>query len=400
MNFSRSILFGVTWGIVGSIVLLDGATSYAQVRVRVNAADVDEERPEPPPRRRGRWVENPNDEVQPPRVASFNEMMRLMLEDGQLVLRTSLPGTTGSFRMTQVTVQDFPGMVQVRVIGESNDDQQWLAPQQFYLSASNQTQDGRGRHLAVNVAPGLVSLNRTLSSQQQHRTVRLTQTTNPHMLGFVQEPVVLSVTIQDTRNRSADTQNYPAASFEELRRKWPQEVDEHLRPMLQELGQEHLFAVDPYVGWQVFSDAIRPDPRVERAVLGLIGDLGHDDYKTRDRASEQIARMGHEAALVVMRLDRDKLDLDLEQRSRLDALLAPYRTLSDAEALKRRDDPTFLMDCLCGPDVRIRAIALQRLQRLLGEPLNVDINADDKTRFAEVARLRSHVHQAAQNAQK
>jgi hypothetical protein len=176
--------------------------------------------------------------------------------------------------------------------------------------------------------------------------------------------------------------------FTTLLHEHPQEVEEFLRPMLRELGQEAVFAPEPLVAWQVFADQWSLPEKLSADVSALLPSLDADDAAVRERASKQLADLGRDVAVALMQLDRTKLSA--EQNTRIDAVLAAHTRLSPAEATQRRSDVSFLLDCLYCDDEHFRAAALERLRAVCSRP--IDFNPQlpgGGPREAAVAALRT-----------
>jgi hypothetical protein len=198
----------------------------------------------------------------------------------------------------------------------------------------------------------------------------------------------LSVYRTSTTGEEIENVTLKADSFDQLRREHPREIEQILRPLLQVMHQEMLFAADPFIAWQVFAEQWKPDAKVKQEVEQRLAVLGDADGKARDRALRELAELGSPAALFIRHLNRD--GMNLEQNARLDALTAGYAWLSDREAAKLRDDPGFLFDCLMCPDKAIRPIAKAHLDKLFpGKTIEVDVNADTSALVAAVGQARA-----------
>ncbi len=181
-----------------------------------------------------------------------------------------------------------------------------------------------------------------------------------------------------------------AANIMELRRKYPAEIARYLEPIFRDLHQESVLAqVDSRLAWQVFAPLYQPEPTVENNVKQLAANLDAENYGDREKASKDLQKLGAPAALVLMRLPR--ANMSDEQQTRIDALIAPFKPLSDDEAKKLRSDKFFLMDCLYGDDPQIRAWALAELQKALGRAVAINIDAPQAQREEAVAALRSSI---------
>ncbi len=79
-----------------------------------------------------------------------------------------------------------------------------------------------------------------------------------------------------------------------------------------------------------------------------------------------MADLGLAGATAILRLDdhHTRLDLSAEQNRELDSILSLWRTVPQENAAPLRNDRQFLLDCLSSEDATVRAVALQRLQKL------------------------------------
>jgi hypothetical protein len=87
----------------------------------------------------------------------------------------------------------------------------------------------------------------------------------------------------------------------------------------------------------------------------------------------------------------DQKNLSDEQRGRIDAFVAQFRTVAPEQAERYRRDPDFLLDCLFADDEAIRVRALEQLRKLTGKSIEFDVSANEETRLAAIEKLRSLV---------
>ncbi len=203
-------------------------------------------------------------------------------------------------------------------------------------------------------------------------------------------------TVQLTVNEFSSTQNHPpqricieAPDFWTLVRLHPQECEQYVRPLLRELGQEAVFAPDPLVAWQVFSDQWKADADVQSKVTALLPQLEEPDYRVRERVVRSLVALGRPGAAVMVHLDRTRLSP--QQNAQVDRALLPFAQLPVSEATKLRTDPSFLLDCLYEDDLPIRQAALNALQRLVGPRVDMDVNASLDARVPAVAAARTRL---------
>jgi hypothetical protein len=153
-----------------------------------------------------------------------------------------------------------------------------------------------------------------------------------------------------------------AASFVDLRRTYPTDVNRLIRPLARDLGvEDRMFAVDPLSAWQVLGADAPSDTKTEDSVKKVLTDLDAQDFKQRLAAQRRLEEMGEPAALALYRLDRSKLSP--EAAGAIESFLAGYHPLTDAEAAKLGHDPDFLLDVLFCDDPELRRLAAGRLEK-------------------------------------
>ena len=184
------------------------------------------------------------------------------------------------------------------------------------------------------------------------------------------------------------------SSLPELCRDYPQEVNQHLRPIFRLLGQEAAaFSVEPPVAWQVLGSHWTPDAATVAAADDAVLRLGADSFQKREDAMRDLHALGQPAAVYLM--NRAEEHLTPEQSMRLDLFLSPYRPLSDDEAARLASDPDFLLDCLYCDDGTLRQLALDQLRRAVAKPVSVDMKSDAASRQAQIEGLRQSLEESA-----
>lgn len=320
-----------------------------------------------------------------------HEVFQLRVEDGGLVLRTTMPPTPADEFQT-VELAGVGGSAEVTNSGggggtAAHEAGRAVVPNLFKLEVSNNDRPGQRVGLLVSWHDGTLDVQRSVHYTGANRYTRLTRLLASRNPEFGTGP-----SVQLMVNENGDVGREPLelylreADFFTLRRKHPAAADEHLRPLLRELGQEAVFAPEPRVAWQVFADRWQPDDALVRAVKQLLPRLDADDARDREAASVRVAELGQEAVLVLMQLDRTPLSA--EQNSRIDVLIADHTPLDRAEAERLRADVPFLLDCLNGDDPRTRAAALDLLRQAVSEPVEFDTRLAVPARGASVAALR------------
>jgi hypothetical protein len=177
-----------------------------------------------------------------------------------------------------------------------------------------------------------------------------------------------------------------SADFQTLLREHGHEVEQYVRPLFRQLGQESALAPDGRVAWQVLADHWQPDPELAKKVRDLLPTLNDGDFHARDNALAQLESMGMQGAAVLLHMDR--LGLSPEQNLLIDRTLAPFAQLSPRDATRLRSDTDFLMDCLYVANPDVRAAALDRLKQVTGKELSFDLNAPEAARPAAISELR------------
>jgi hypothetical protein len=190
------------------------------------------------------------------------------------------------------------------------------------------------------------------------------------------------------------------ATVADLSVDYPQPVDAYLRPIFRLFHQEQAaFAVDPATAYQVFAGLWKDDAptvavvnRVAPQADAAVAALGSDSYADREAALGKLRDLGEPAALHLADINLQKLNP--EQAMRVELFLAPYLPLPDVMVVRLQSQPSFLLDCLTNSDGAIRRMALARLGRVLGKPIDLDVADNNAALEDAVTQLR-----AALNAQ-
>jgi hypothetical protein len=238
-------------------------------------------------------------------------------------------------------------------------------------------------HTSVSQVPGQLMLSQDWDqlSDETH-TVQLIQSTR--QMGEGENRVTLYVQI--TGSPPVDLR-LGAQNIVELRRQYPGETARYVDPIFRTLRQEGLLArVDPKLAWQVFSFAFTPSSDLDSRLKNILPRLDAPSYPERQAASAELEQLGQPAALLLMREDRK--NLSDEQRTRIDAFIAKYKIVNDAEAKRLRGDRDFLLDCLYSDDAVIRREALTELRKVTGQAIKFNENAPPEQRLETIARLR------------
>ncbi|HEX8911680.1 MAG TPA: hypothetical protein VF796_04925, partial [Humisphaera sp.] len=227
----------------------------------------------------------------------------------------------------------------------------------------------------VQASAAYLRLERRVESDRGYATVMLRQDTARSPDGQeVAAPVNLYVT---RAGAAAGPRSISAASFAALCQDHPAEVEADLRPLLSRLGQEHLFAPDPRVAWQVLNAYWPTDPVAARAVGAVLPRLLEPDFATREAAVRDLIALGRPGAAAMLRLDRRALTP--EQSVLVGRALAGYHRLPEARAERLRSDRTFLVDCLLSDDADVRRAGLAQLKVVVGGTVDVAFDPDAPT---------------------
>src|SRR2546421_2840903 len=312
----------------------------------------------------------------------IEDVVKLTIREKDLVVTTTLPPTDD----TRVIVPGMPGIARVKYSPGNNAPNQPPAAGQFSFENRDYTVPyAVATFTSVSDAAGTVTLAQDWeTADDQLYSVQLLQhgpqqpEGEPHVSMYVR----ITEPLTDLRIN--------ANSIVDLRREHPAEAAKYLDPILRALKQEGLLArVDPKLAWQVFADAYKPSPPLLSQIDAAVKKLDADDFQQREAASKQLEALGQDAALALR--NRDRRGLSEEQRTRLDAFLAKFKTVPEPEAARLRQDRDFLLDCLACEDQGIRARALAELRKITGRPIAFDPAADEQTRLAAIVKLRDEV---------
>lgn len=162
-----------------------------------------------------------------------------------------------------------------------------------------------------------------------------------------------------------------AESFQELSRREPELFNAFVRPMLLEIGLEAVVGGDVRkVATQLFLPELPVEAGVQEKVAELAAQLDSPEFEVREQAQRELEAMGRPAATALSKLAGEK-QLSMEQMSRVENILAPFRVLTDEEARARRDNVEFLREAaaLAGSpeDEALAQLAAARLKELGAE---------------------------------
>lgn len=320
------------------------------------------------------------------------DLFWIRVESKELVLRTPLP-TTPPPGFVKVKLAGLGAWVRVQVMGGAPRHKPFVVPQYFNLVCNDYSHPRQA--LLLNVSAGMqgLSISQSVQTPDGLDLVQLNQ--QQTLPGTARSRIVQFVVTHSPTDRASATTTLPftAPDFFTLLREHPREVEQHLRPLMHELGQEAVFAPDASVAWQVFAEHWEPSSAAAAKVNALLPSLDSSDFRDRERAQSELNSMGREGAAALIRLNR-KL-LSAEQNVRVDQVLTPYRQLTVKEALRLRSDRAFLLDCLYCDDPEICSAALSRLREMTGQEIPFDLDARLNPRIAAVNALREKLTGAA-----
>ena len=173
------------------------------------------------------------------------------------------------------------------------------------------------------------------------------------------------------RDRRATLRSLPMTS-RALRREYPPEVDEFVRPLLREIRQEAAFAPDPATAWQVLADKWPFDESLLGRMRRNYPRLESEDFRQREAAAGRLLRLGRDALLAIRRMDRAPLPPNKTPVStRWPTTTSPCPA---AAPTVLRGDVAFLLDCLYADEAIARRLA-SHLSCAGGSPLELNVNA-------------------------
>lgn len=300
----------------------------------------------------------------------IDQLFQLRLEGNRLVLETRLPPTRAYSSMrAELEGFAFPAVIARSRLGRAGASQ-------FEFVLDDYADPDAFARLHILSRPGMLHLDKMDQRFDGTTRVRLIQG---------DRQVHLAVFDRDrTRNLTLVADDFAA-----LRRQYPNEVDQFVRPLLREIRQEAAFAPDPATAWQVLADGWPFDASMIGRVQAELPALESEDFRQREAAAGRLLRLGREAVLAIRRMDR--APLTAEQNARLDAVADHYEPLPRRRAAALRGDVTFLLDCLYADEAIARRLALARLSELVGRPLELDVDAPLETRIPLVDQLRREV---------
>jgi hypothetical protein len=325
-----------------------------------------------------------------PGKKKIEDILRVVNEHGKLVMKSPLFEADAANRLrnrqVRVEVEGFEGYCTLMV--------QPITRDLYYFTFANMAYpDLEGMsNFQINAQPGYVQISRSFNSLTKNFTINLIQSEGREVFGQA-DGVQLGIYGGENNGRATVSVSVSEPDFATLRRKHPREVDQHLRPLLRDLKLQNLFAVEPIMAWQVFSQDWKGNPAVAARITTLLPEMEADDYHQRDAAHQELRKLGPEAALVIYRMNRESLTT--EQNTQLDTILAEYSFMSRPEAHRLLRDVEFLLDCLYSDDEQVRATAVKHLRATTHREIAFDTKDDEQNRAARIEALRAELNRGA-----
>lgn len=307
------------------------------------------------------------------------ELVQIKLRDADLEISTPLGSTDESV----VKIPGLPGLSKINVTTFAGPGGPDPAVMVRFANMDFTPDDVIYVLTEVSQTPGQLMLSQSFARlDDQTHNITLIQNTRELAEGETR----VSMYVQITAEPPVDLR-LGADSIVDLRRKHPAEVAKYVDPIFRTLRQDGLLSrVDPRLAWQVFSDTFAPDEKLKSEVNALLLKLGAEGFADRESASQSLEQLGQSAALALMHADRSALNE--EQLGRLDAFLAKFKVVPDADAARMKSDRDFLLDCLFLDDQALRQRALEQLRKVTNQPIDFDVNASEEQRLTAITRLR------------
>ena len=322
--------------------------------------------------------------LSPAGPAALSELFRGELQDGFLIVETSLPpdrrrtvrplaGDADASAVITIGAPG-PGGRAAAVAAANGPATRPFAAEPISLIVRRAGGPSPGdfvtyTHLDANLLDGQVVLARDRESLARTENVHLNQL---RVGADADEPAVSLQINRSYSQEPAKSSNVrvEAESLADLRRREPALFEEFVRPMLAEVGLSSAFDGEVRAAaTQLFLDKLAVDAATTRRVEELVPQLDADGYAERAAAQAALESLGRPGATALLKFE--SAALSPEQASRVAAALSPYRPLSAEQAEQRGEDAGFLRNVAKldgGPDdAALRDLAAARLGEL-GDP--------------------------------
>jgi hypothetical protein len=313
----------------------------------------------------------------------LSQIFDLIVDRDQLVLVPKMGSTNGDPKRVEIT--DFPGIASVRVGTDKDAPTQINSMQiQHYSFTGPGVREKITQLLApptyLHIAQGIdaeaysvdVSLMRQPEDQSDPNSKIITAM-YVTKFGPDEGDVVAKLSLK-------------ADSFVALRRKYPRETQTYLVPILRDLHQTKVLAVDPLVAGQVLGGKSKVSDEALKKIKAAMAKFDSDKFQERESAAKELQALGGEAAMYLR--DAPRTGWSQEQSNGVDAFLAKFGAIAPEEAEKLAASPAFLLDVLYSDDASLRQAAIARLKKLAkGNPIDFDNSASEETRFDQIDHL-------------
>ena len=317
---------------------------------------------------------------------NVSEVVQIDVKDNDLIVSTHLPATEEAVVRT-------PGLGGLSTVTRAVRQFDPVRPPMSTLEFHNFDYTIPNYvcvHTSVSDAPGKLMLVQDFDAlEDQVHSIQLLQNTGEVNEGDAR----VTLYVQITGTPAVDIRRQ-ANSIVELRRQFPAETRLYVDPIFRTLRQEGVLSrVDPRLAWQVLADGYSPSAQLQSDVKVIVTRLDADNFADREAASRDLEKLGQPAALALMKIDRKALSD--EQKGRVDAFLATFKTVPSPQARQLRLSRDFLLDCLYCDDLALRQRALEQLQSVAGHAIEFDLSAEPAKRLAAIEKLRSSLGTAA-----
>ena len=332
--------------------------------------------------------------------SDIESIAQLSLKNGNLVLQTTHEPTT---EMSRVLVPGPTGPCLLnlrRSDAPASPSTQPYVPDVLMLQRyDTQNPEAVIDCITIQVSALNLQFSRDMETNDVVTQVSYVQSWYPSEPTFgtpAESPVRLRVTLPGKDGGTGTTISRDEKDFATLRQKYPEDCEKYLLPIFRALHAEALFfAPTRDLAMQVFASDEKPDPAIEAKVRELVSKLNAQDFRTRKSATNELTALGPPAAVVLMHLDRS--GMSLEQSTRIDAIIGSYQPGDSQRASQLRNDPRFLLNCLYLNDPFITPKALERLQQVVGKPIQFDPNQSSDTRYEALQQLRESILGSAES---
>lgn len=322
------------------------------------------------------------------RVDDLSSIFRITVTNGFLSVTTELDPKDTPLRISN---PDLPGGGQVTtlVAGAGED----AALRQFSFTTPPDTAPDPSSKTAVSAMANAVHISQFSQNETALWSVQYLQQVpfDPEEAVGADPPVKLYIDRTDVATGLPKLKlKLFAASFDDLRRKYPKEVAQHLAPVLALIQQDaSILAPDAALAKRALSDDATVDTDVAKQVNDLVAQLAAAEPDARDKAFASLQSLGEPGTVALSRIDRN--GLSAEQNSQIDLLLAARIPGSMDDIKRLGNDPSFLVDCLYLADADLRQVAFKRLLATSKLPLEFDANGSDSARRKQVTAIRAQV---------